>query len=368
MNLLPSKIEARNVNHALPVAVMIFNTPDRVRRIAPRDPEKVTLEVTGPMVTVFTKPFERVLFSVERDANPFFHFLEALWILSGSEDVEWLANVLPSIAEFSDDGKTFHGAYGARLRNVIVPAVRNPVPLRKDQLEDCIALLRKDPDTRRAVCALWQPVHDSGYNGKDMPCNTMLTFKLREGRLHLTVFNRSNDMVWGAYGANVVQFSSILEYMCGMLDVRPGHMCTWSDSFHVYEKNAAWQRCSKIALHVSDPYDVAHLPIGQMRSVEPYPMVADAMAFDGNLLNFMGYSEDCFKSHEKVLAFRDCKNPYFDFVARPMFNAFISHKRKQRDAALAWAHEIAAADWKLAALEWLHRRYGTNVIQSETTA
>jgi hypothetical protein len=58
---------------------------------------------------------ERVLFDSVRDANPFFHFMEALWILAGRSDVEWLAQWLPSIADYSDDGVSFHGAYGMRL-------------------------------------------------------------------------------------------------------------------------------------------------------------------------------------------------------------------------------------------------------------
>jgi len=36
-------------------------------------------EATTPVTTVYKEPKERVLFWEERDANPFFHFMEGLW-------------------------------------------------------------------------------------------------------------------------------------------------------------------------------------------------------------------------------------------------------------------------------------------------
>jgi hypothetical protein len=74
------------------------------------------LQYPMPIVTTYQNPRERVLFDAVRDANPYFHFMESLWIIGGRSDVPWLAQWLPTIAEYSDDGQDFHGAYGYRLR------------------------------------------------------------------------------------------------------------------------------------------------------------------------------------------------------------------------------------------------------------
>ena len=56
-----------------------------------------------PVTTVYEKPKERVLFWEERDANPFFHFMEGLWMLTGRNDLEFVKRYAgaegPSAAE-----------------------------------------------------------------------------------------------------------------------------------------------------------------------------------------------------------------------------------------------------------------------------
>jgi hypothetical protein len=51
----------------------------------------------------------------------------------------------------------------------------------------------------------------------------------------MTVFCRSNDLIWGAYGANAVHMSILQEYVaCGL--ARPvGHYWQVSNNYHVYE-------------------------------------------------------------------------------------------------------------------------------------
>lgn len=103
-------LHVRNVNAALQRGVhLIFN--EGVRRDSRNGPVKVIPE---PVTTVYRKPLERVLFAAERDANPFFHFFEALWMLAGRSDVHFPARFAGNIVNYSDDGDTLHGAYGRR--------------------------------------------------------------------------------------------------------------------------------------------------------------------------------------------------------------------------------------------------------------
>jgi hypothetical protein len=59
------------------------------RTTAPRRKAVATKVLVSqtPVVTCYSAPTQRVLFSPMRDANPFFHLMEALWMLAGRDDV-----------------------------------------------------------------------------------------------------------------------------------------------------------------------------------------------------------------------------------------------------------------------------------------
>lgn len=95
--------------------------------------------------------------------------------------------------------------------------------------------LKRNPEDRRQVLQMWDPVIDLGRGGKDLPCNLEATFQINtEGKLELTVFNRSNDTIWGAYGANAVHFSFLLEYMANWIGVPMGVYRQISVNYHAY--------------------------------------------------------------------------------------------------------------------------------------
>ena len=64
-------------------------------------------------------------------------------------------------------------------------------------------------------------------------------FKLRDGRLHLSVFFRSHDFA-GAYPANLYGLARLLQYVAGEVDAEPGSISTTSASAHVYEHDWDW--------------------------------------------------------------------------------------------------------------------------------
>src|SRR3990170_4411256 len=64
------------------------------------------LMVEEPVIVSYDQPRERVLFNQARDANPFFHLYESLWMLAGRNDVASLAYYNSKISQYSDDEKT----------------------------------------------------------------------------------------------------------------------------------------------------------------------------------------------------------------------------------------------------------------------
>ncbi len=324
-------IRAKNVNEALRLGVMLMNQPRGLRIIAPRG-EK-TIEYPTPVVTTYLNPTQRVLTIAERDANPFFHLFESLWILHGRQDVDWLAQFNKQMREYSDDGKTFHAAYGHRLR----------FNLGFDQIEALVDLLRNHPNTRRAVLQIWDGKLDLGADSKDIPCNDLIFFKLRGGVLHMTVSCRSNDMVWGAYGANAVQFSMLQEYIAGRLGCAVGRYVQVSDSFHVYV-NEQWDKLRKLPVQGYDPYHRDVVPFRLFTGVS----AMDAAYWETDLYNFLEYDVD------RVVQNVSFKTSFFRHVAQPMLQAWRAHKLG--GDGMHFVNEIMATDWRYAAAQWLSKR------------
>ncbi len=389
-------VEARNVNDALYKGVQLI----RVSGKAQESRGGATLEYPTPVCTAYERPLERVLFDPVRDANPYFHLMEALWMLAGRQDVPWLVRFNKRMATYSDGDEIFNAAYGYRWRNEFRPPTAQSEAMERiestirslrsnqsegsaalvaeledarkslgksiDQLDVIASLLRADRDSRRAVLQIWDAGKDLKGGGVDCACNTQVMFKVRHDELNMLVTNRSNDAIWGCYGANAVQFSMLLEYMAARIGVRPGIYRQMSDSFHAYKDT--WEKVSGIVAPAGgDPYS--------REEVSVYPLVEDPVTFDEELIKWIdsslprkGKISEQESSPPDKLAPRleelsldeweqqTALNPYFLHVATPIHNAWFAYKRKDRGAANAWLDRCAATDWQRAAREWLQRR------------
>lgn len=351
VNDLPSAygmgFTVRNVNEALPLALQMIHQQGQV--VTSRGME--TLELRGPTMTIYKSPNEMVLFDPVRDANPFFHLFEAMWILSGSRHCALPAHFLPRITDYSDDQKTFHGAYGFRLRNW-PGGEKSPV----DQLMRAVQVLRDKPDTRQAVMSIWDPARDLGAVSKDIPCNDMITFKVRDGKLNMTVFNRSNDVIWGAYGANVVQFSVLMAWVAAMVGLPLGYYTQVSDSFHVYTDLPLWKKYADDEWH---PSGHVHNPYEFVTDLTPLFTDAEdaaAAALDAEMLNQMA-RQGVFDRAPMLpgSAFRSNLGKY---TLRPMIVAHANFKAGFHVIATEACDAIQRADWRLACREWISRRMG----------
>ena len=138
-------IQARNVNDALVKGAQLMKSGGQAQASRAGG----TLEYPEPVCTVYERPLERVLFDAVRDANPFFHLMESLWMLAGRRDVAWLARFNQRMATYSDDGVVFNAAYGYRWRRQFDLHTADGEGI-TDQLGVIARMLRADPDSRRA--------------------------------------------------------------------------------------------------------------------------------------------------------------------------------------------------------------------------
>lgn len=326
-------ITARNINEAWDQAKIFLNGCHIVR------PSRVgeVWEYSTPVTTEYLRPRERVLFNAERNPNPFFHFFEALWMLAGREDVAWISQFNARMKEYSDDGEKFHGAYGYRWRYAF-DMDGGAEDDYADQLPKIARMLGSNPDDRRAVLTMWNPLWDlERPDVKDLPCNTQAYFKIRENKLTMTVCCRSNDIAWGAYGSNVVHFSMLQEYMAAAIGVDVGKYWQISDSWHAYTEK--WEQVGGSSKIPSRDYYA-------MEACKPYPMIVGSVAmFDEDLETFM---DDTIPDREKGFS-----EPFFPFVVMPMFYAWKAYKNSDLPSALQFISCCAAEDWRLAGRVWL---------------
>lgn len=346
-------IQAANVNMALPMGIEYLKN----HGIVEQSRNGAVLVAPGPVVTEYLYPMERVLFDPLRDANPFFHLLESLWMLAGRNDVKFPAHYAANIASFSDDGVTIAGAYGERWRE----------RFGTNQLTKIIEELKRNPQSRRCVLSMWDPYgcpkqafladpdqpryEDDLYlamnGGKDVPCNTHIYFDTIGGGLNMTVCCRSNDMVWGAYGANVVHFSFLHEFVARSANLQQGVYRQFSNNFHAYIERPDTVRLFDRENYAVNPYDVVGC------GGTSYPLMStDQQTWELDLHNFFDSWD---KGHLGFgVAYRD---PFFKDVVLPLVSSHDAYKSKRDfDGAIEIASECEAWDWGQNAIEWLKRR------------
>jgi thymidylate synthase len=333
-----------------------------------------------PVIFEYLNPKDRVTMLKGRVINPFFQLAEALWILRGRSDVEWLAQYNKNMSSFSDNGVDFNAPYGERLRywgrNNSKGYLHNPL----DQLYDAFKRLMSDQDTRQAYCSIYNPEFDhSGAMTVDRPCNVGIDFKIREGKLDIVVFNRSNDLHWGTFGANLCQFATIQEAMASWLGVEVGTYSQITNSLHVYLEDYGAKETSKVLKaygleylqddssslledhHVSvsnftfpdEPritsyYDSWHMQVDRYFSgIDPY-------LSDGNLMS--SDPDDLLFQNMISLVGRNITDGYLKMTVYSMF-VYKAHTAQRYGAAIFALRHIVDCTWKVSMLRFLSKRY-----------
>lgn len=339
-------IYARNVNDAWAQAVQLMLEEGRSQKSRAGD----VLVMPCPVMTVYSRPTERVLFDPYRDANPFFHLFESLWMLAGRNDAAFLNRFISTFGErFAEPNMYIHGGYGYRWR----------YHFGFDQLEAIISKLKKNPDDRQVVLQMWDAGEANDLIGewKDRPCNTHCYFRRRNGFLDMTVLCRSNDILWGAYGANAVHFSVLQEYLAGRIGCEVGVLYQFSNNWHAYEATF------KPYVEKSEDADEVMRKANEIYGLAPtYPMGVYWDDWDSDLATFMSHAG---RTDLTTITFR---NQWFRNVAEPLFHAHTLYREKRFELAISVTKECLARDWRIACEEWIVRRINRNAaVQSKAT-
>lgn len=179
-----------------------------------------TSELICPQIKI-NNPRSRLVYCKERKFSIVHAIVESLMLFSERDDVKYFSTFNQAMANFSDNGKNFHGCYGARIAKHFAFVVKK---------------LIQDKNSRQAVLNIYDIKKEAGYKGKDVPCTTNLNFIIRDNKLNLIVNMRSNDAILGM-PYDIFNFTMAQEIIANTLGIDVGFYIHNPISLHYYLKD-----------------------------------------------------------------------------------------------------------------------------------
>lgn len=275
-----------------------------------------------PILFGMENPKQRVLFNPERRCNPYLHVMETVWMFAGANNVEFLLPFSKQMGAYAEADGSINGAYGHRWRN----------HWKRDQIMGVIKELTRDPDSRQAVIGMYDPHKDWCSAYKDRPCNTHIYFRKFGGCLDMTVCNRSNDVVWGAAGANAVHMTYLQELVAAGLKCPVGRYVVMSNNLHIYEHH--WNLLANPM-----PYDYYH----ERQGVTPMPLLGKD---ETDVYEFLNECETFVANDQEGYY----KSSWINGVVMPMYQHYMCRLNGDKDTYDTT--EVEATDWRLACDLW----------------
>jgi hypothetical protein len=280
-----------------------------------------------PVIAKLIFPSQRIVFNAARDANPFFHIAEVVWMLSGACTVNFIEQFNKKYRDYADENTDIiWGAYGRRWIE----------HWGFDQIQMVIDLLLKDAGSRRVLINMWDPESDlTNWAHNDLPCNTQCLFRVLNGSLDMTVINRSNDLIWGMMGANVVHFTYLLEVIALGANLKVGNYRVMSNNLHMYTGMPRYKEIFEGALH----------GVAEEGVLPTIPILANDEAWEE-------LASSCYQYVAEDIVI----NPPFwmKHVAIPMMEAYKAGKGSEHRTKMV--SHIMDIGWRRAAQRWLARR------------
>ncbi|MBI3147138.1 MAG: thymidylate synthase [Betaproteobacteria bacterium] len=152
---------------------------------------------------------------------------ELLWFLRGETNVRSLRDVGVSIwDEWADEQGELGPIYGYQWRSWPAPEGRHI-----DQIEQLLAQIRANPDSRRLIVSAW--------NVADLPrmalppCHAFFQFYVAEGRLSCQLYQRSADVFLGV-PFNIASYALLTHMIAQQCDLEVGEFIWTGGDCHLY--------------------------------------------------------------------------------------------------------------------------------------
>jgi len=153
--------------------------------------------------------------------------IELLWFLRGDTNVSWLKENRVSIwDEWVDESGDLGPVYGKQWRRWQAPDGREI-----DQIAELIALIRRDPASRRQIVTAWNPadLHLMAL----APCHCLFQTQVAGGRLNLQLYQRSADVFLGV-PFNIASYALLTHMLAQQCGLEPGVFVWTGGDCHLY--------------------------------------------------------------------------------------------------------------------------------------
>jgi thymidylate synthase len=168
-------------------------------------------------------PQDKVVTTPQRKFNQEYADYEWSWYLGGNRDASqiserakiWKQMMVPGTNEVNSN-------YGYFWKY-------------NDQLSRVINDLKTNKETRRAIVVHYSLDELDRYK-YDTPCNDVLNFYIKDDKLHMTVFARSIDLVFG-FSNDQYTFANLMEYVAKDINLPIGHMHWFITNCHIYPRH-----------------------------------------------------------------------------------------------------------------------------------
>lgn len=177
-------------------------------------------------VTVLSNPINNIMKNDVRKLSMKYAIGEMLWYMSGKPLLKEIQKYGRGWDRMSDDGETVNSNYGWCIKK----------KYGFDQYKYVKDLLMRDSQTRQAVIHIKEPRNTLENPTKDLNCTVCLQFFVREGKLYMTTYMRSNDL-WMGFPYDVFQFTCLQVLLSMELGLELGTYTHIAGSLHLYKRD-----------------------------------------------------------------------------------------------------------------------------------
>ena len=106
---------------------------------------------------------------------------------------------------------------------------------RRDQLDNVIKMLKRNPDTRQATISIYDGKEMDQYE-YDTPCTYAIQFTVVNNKLNMCITMRSNDL-WYGFCNDQYCFARLQQIVSEETDYELGSYFHFAHNLHLYEKD-----------------------------------------------------------------------------------------------------------------------------------
>jgi thymidylate synthase len=155
---------------------------------------------------------------------------ELLWFLRGETNVRWLQERGVTIwNEWADENGDLGRVYGAQWTDW-----RGSDDRSVNQIDDVVAQIRRNPDSRRLIVSAWNPAEIQGMALP--PCHTLFQFYVSEGKLSCQLYQRSADLFLGV-PFNIASYALLTLMVAQVTGLQPGDFIHTFGDLHIYSNH-----------------------------------------------------------------------------------------------------------------------------------